>query len=352
MASSAAFASADQSRSRVLFHPPPLFGGHDDDRCRTMTRFVGRGPCSSCKYCSGHEQRVARLRGGALCSSEDDATLEERGSSVSASQISSSYHLIWSSGVWKKMALTTTSLLTLRLAASSGRVELPRVVQSVLHPAGCHHHSATASAPALVEGLVRLLLLPLLSGACCAVQIAIGALFAGAGCAGFNTYLGPLRPYFLSVMLVSAVSTMHSSWSSLLRNPARAAAVLTTWAVALLPEAVHARNDWLARRWGGSDNNDGVRGGIPMELLAARGATSDAVPARSVTLELIIPTMGCVACVNKIDSSVRGCSPRRGRVVQSSSWITDSPKGGKARVVLAADTSEDMDELVVDVQAV
>ena len=66
-----------------------------------------------------------------------------------------------------------------------------------------------------------------------------------------------------------------------------------------------------------------------------------------VTVELDIPSMGCAACINKIDSTISGMSG----VISSTSWLLDDPKGGRARIVIAANSTctDDVDEIIKSV---
>ena len=64
-----------------------------------------------------------------------------------------------------------------------------------------------------------------------------------------------------------------------------------------------------------------------------------------VTVELDIPSMGCVACINKIDSMLSGISG----VINSRSWLIDDAKGGRARMVISANSNDDFDEIIKSV---
>jgi hypothetical protein len=55
--------------------------------------------------------------------------------------------------------------------------------------------------------------------------------------------------------------------------------------------------------------------------------------------------MGCVACINKIESSLRQCAPSK--IVDAASWLDpDKLKGGRAKVSFVADSKEEMDSVV------
>mmetsp|Transcript_16552 Transcript_16552/g.28875 ORF Transcript_16552/g.28875 Transcript_16552/m.28875 type:complete len:90 (-) Transcript_16552:218-487(-) len=60
--------------------------------------------------------------------------------------------------------------------------------------------------------------------------------------------------------------------------------------------------------------------------------------------------MGCVACINKIESTLRDCAPDQ--IVSASSWLEEDRKGGCAKVDVFVDSEQDLDSLsrtVVDV---
>ena len=59
--------------------------------------------------------------------------------------------------------------------------------------------------------------------------------------------------------------------------------------------------------------------------------------------------MGCIACVNKIDSSIRKCDHAR-LITQEKSWLTDGPeRGGFAEVDICAKDAEKIDQVVQNV---
>ncbi len=70
-------------------------------------------------------------------------------------------------------------------------------------------------------------------------------------------------------------------------------------------------------------------------------------------VRLTIPTMGCVACVNKVDSSIRRCvSAANNNIREEKSWLADDlAKGGVAEVTLSGKTREEIDGVVEEVIA-
>ena len=57
--------------------------------------------------------------------------------------------------------------------------------------------------------------------------------------------------------------------------------------------------------------------------------------------EFIIPGMGCVACINKINNSLQ----RVAGVTESQAWLEDS--GGKARVQYGFGSDDDVQEIAL-----
>jgi copper chaperone CopZ len=61
------------------------------------------------------------------------------------------------------------------------------------------------------------------------------------------------------------------------------------------------------------------------------------------TIEMTIPSMGCVACIKKIDSSMRRCAPDQ--IEGTKSWLEPSGKGGRALVRAITSTEQEADRL-------
>lgn len=111
-----------------------------------------------------------------------------------------------------------------------------------------------------------------------------------------------------------------------------------------LPELVDVWNTNRSLRWQQKhaiDNNNNIE------------STSTTLPLPvNATLRLNIPTMGCVACVNKINLSLRQCASAA-NIRKETSWLTDSAaKGGMAELLLSVRTREELDVIVKEVVAV
>ena len=221
---------------------------------------------------------------------------------------SEAYYLVWSPKFVQKLALATTLLVCIRRF-------------------GIDHRLFGAFAKSLgwvPPGLVPNFLLPLISSSCCAIQLAVNAVSvavmgAGAGCLGFNTYLGPLRPYLLGAMV--AYHTVPSTAYTLVR-----------YAIALMPEAVSGWNELLRLRWRRNRNT------------VSKGEAN-----LQATVVVEVPTMGCVACVNKIESSLRNRAPDN--IESASAILNPKPateggkKGGKAKIQVRVSSKEELDDL-------
>ncbi|KAI2497583.1 hypothetical protein MHU86_16937 [Fragilaria crotonensis] len=83
---------------------------------------------------------------------------------------------------------------------------------------------------------MEMILLPLLSSACCSIQLLINVMVGAGSYAGFNKHLGPVRPYFL-VMLLSVVVPMIVT-----RNVMSWPEHVVQLFVAFLPELVRVWN--------------------------------------------------------------------------------------------------------------
>jgi copper chaperone CopZ len=217
-----------------------------------------------------------------------------------------SYFLIWSPGSLQKMIVSSLWLAVVHVYRD--------FIFGNLH--------SLLLTSALGSSAVNNLVLPLLSSACCAIQLILNVL--GVGCGGFNTYLGPLRPYFLSLLLylslaVHPPTTLSGIGVAGLRG-----------GMALLPEAVQFWNTYSS-----TDNKS---------LLSSQTLFEGGLQAK---VEFVVPTMGCVACVNKINSSLR-----LPKVVEGNSWLLSAPgeKGGKASVTIAARNDMELEAIIQEVQ--
>lgn len=115
--------------------------------------------------------------------------------------------------------------------------------------------------------------LGLLSSSCCMLQLILNAF--SVGCAGFNTVLGPVRPYFLAMTFF----LQGVAWRGVLMGAgssrAAALATLVVLPLSLLPEGLHA---WVQR------------------------TTSALGPRTEVSLD--VKGMGCTACTLKAKSAL------------------------------------------------
>eukprot|EP01082_Thalassiosira_pseudonana_P000855 g830.t1 g830 contig10:810676-811267(-) len=144
----------------------------------------------------------------------------------------------------------------------------------------------------------------------------------GFGCIGFNTYLGPIRPFLLPLLLTS-------TWKLLSQRSYGLASI--SLLIGFLPEVVHL--------WNASQTRQRFNSGTTPNFKTR------------ATLRLAIPSMGCVACVNKIDTSIRNCKYYvSSNINQERSWLTeDSQKGGMAELSIWASSSDDVQKIAEEV---
>ncbi len=152
------------------------------------------------------------------------------------------------------------------------------------------------------------------------MQLIINAL-SGFGCAGFNTVLGPVRPLLLPLLMLSTWNLLPQrslGWTSL------------SLFLAFLPELVYVFNSLDRIQWKKQKNV----------------SLQNALTAK---LQLACPTMGCIACVNKIDTSIRQCESANS-ITQEKSWLTEGPgKGGMAELHISSSSTEEIDEVIQNV---
>ncbi|KAG7363285.1 hypothetical protein IV203_026645 [Nitzschia inconspicua] len=222
---------------------------------------------------------------------------------------SSSYYLIWSPGFVMKFFWASASLWGIHMLQWD--TQLSKVVTqqwkgiSAAFPL-LSSRLATSAAPNVV--------LPLLSSSCCLLQLLINVMVGAGGCAGFNSILGPVRPLFLAILVSLNLHTGASLRQSLFR-----------YSLALMPEGVHYWNEYRKRQW---------------TLTAERAEATLDRPRVRATIMVDIPTMGCVACINKIESSLRNCAPDS--ILTASSWLEKDRKGGCAKLEVHVDSESDL----------
>jgi len=254
------------------------------------------------------------LRGGSSASALRVSTkLQAETRKDGAYYSAAAYHLVWSPGFVKKLVSSTLGLFFLRFMLMRSGLA-PQFVAS-----HCDNTLTPATTnPSLLAKTAELLILPLLSSSCCALQLIINSV-SGIGCAGFNTVLGPIRPYFLSFLLYSTVISFPGvgigHWIQ---------TALFSFVLSLLPELLYVWNERTVSK-------------KPMSVHPGAGV--------SATVELIIPSMGCVACVNKVDNSIQK-SCKSENLIESRSWLTENPKGGRAKFALMAGSKRDVDKIV------
>ncbi|CAE7302169.1 unnamed protein product [Symbiodinium natans] len=236
----------------------------------------------------GKAGKTTEIRGGFT-----NRGVSQRAGSRAESTLS--YYLLWSPGLFPKAVLSFASLLALQLLGG--------------HLSEMSGLRRPGSLP-LARRIWDMLLLPLLSSACCGIQLIINVLVGASGCAGFNKVFGPLRPYFLGALLSSLCI-------SILQGHASFRILALQCLLAFLPEVVHLWN-----------------------LRGARTRASVAPALGNLaTVELSVPGMGCVACINKVNSSLREVDG----VTSSEAWL--EKEGGRALVHCAAASETKVREL-------
>eukprot|EP00956_Cyclotella_meneghiniana_P039038 scaffold164369_cov48-Cyclotella_meneghiniana.AAC.2 len=279
--------------------------------------FIQRGRSTSHNSCySGWLQ----LRGGNTNNSLGGVPLKSHSAirittstNVKSSRVDlEKYHLIWSPGFWKKLLLSIVFWLSLETIQS--KLDITPV--SYRYNTFCHDNISQSSPFELI--------LPLLSSSCCAIQLIINAI-SGLGCAGFNTYLGPIRPFFLSVFGLLTWKQIQQ------RRPIWTAVSLI---LAFLPEGVFVWNKITEQHFHQTEES------LP------DNSQSATLPINAI-ITLDIPTMGCVACVNKIDSSIRGCGVSA-NIIDEKSWLKD--QGGVAELKVSAGSVDDIDKIALEVK--
>ena len=192
-------------------------------------------------------------------------------------------HLIWEAGFTRRFLLSLSLCAAVLLAAKHSQ-------EAWLHGMAFQAR-LTGWLMWLSHRLEWWSVLGLLSSSCCVLQLLLNAF--SLGCAGFNSWLGPLRP----LMLAITVSLQASMWRVALTGrregllvSATGATALTT-VLSLLPELLHL----YVHRHAAS---------------ARRGAAA----AADAEMCFRVEGMGCTACTAKVQRTVEalpgvaGCS--------------------------------------------
>ena len=150
-------------------------------------------------------------------------------------------------------------------------------------------------------------LVSLLSSACCALQLILNLM--SVGCAGFNTVLGPVRPFFLSLAFCGQLFM----WSQLKLDsqyPQAVKASVLTCVVSFMPEFLYIYN--RVRGSSPSMTTDSIGGSIGGSIGSSIGSSSvndsSTSSVKRETLRIKLENMGCIACVNTITNVLKACS--------------------------------------------
>lgn len=246
---------------------------------------------------------LALICGGAPSTTPTSTALDQNHASDPSPSSASAYNLIWSSGFSKNLSFATASLVVFHLFGGRSL--------------GKHFFSGARYLASPLASMFPNVLLPFLASACCLLQLAINFLLGAGGCAGFNTYLGPLRPYFISLL----------AYLTIISRPSKVASVsLIRFSIAFMPELMHFWNKYERYQWRRERTSE----------------TRDSL--LTAIVEIDVPTMGCVACINKIDASVRQCAPKH--ITDATSWLDSArPKGGRTKVQVSATSEAELNSI-------
>lgn len=151
----------------------------------------------------------------------------------------------------------------------------------------------------------------------------------------FYDISGPIRPFMLSVLIFTTAKLF----------PQRSIVwTIVSLSLGFLPEVLHLGNNYRVRVGNQTINNHD-------------GDESDSIQTSDTqfiaTLRLDVPTMGCVACVNKIDSTIRQFGLREKRnILEGVSWLNDGSKeGGTAELKITGSSSDEIETIKDEVIA-
>lgn len=140
-------------------------------------------------------------------------------------------------------------------------------------------------------------MLALLSSSCCALQMILNAF--SFGCAGFNSYLGPIRPTIMSAMIIAQSASWFVSLTQPLVN-VRTTAVSTALSLVMtfLPELLdlHTKRLSAVRRPASSNAASNLDIGR---------TSSHANEHNTSKAHFRLDTMGCASCVSTVSAIIR-----------------------------------------------
>ncbi len=231
----------------------------------------------------------------------NDSAYDEIASKATMSQ----YYLL-TPNVWAKKILPTSLLLVLLRLLFQKNHALSNLT---LYPSMPCHSNVSSS----LRSVVKYLILPSLASSCCLVQVIINFI-TGIGCIGFNSILGPMRPWAVSLQLFLTIQSIGMGEF----NPLP---LSMTWFLTFTPEIVALINH---RRYLVSHE----------QFVEIMGKTE----VEPIVVDLIVENMGCVACINKIESSMENSFPKK--LMRVESWLHHVKKGGQVRLFINASNEE------------
>jgi copper chaperone CopZ len=175
------------------------------------------------------------------------------------------------------------------------------------------------------HGMMWWSLFGLLSSSCCALQLILN-LF-NFGCAGFNTYLGPLRPCFLAV----TITLNARMWELALPNIGLPStpdyylpSIIVSTVLAIFLSVLPELTDWKNSRASSSYNT-----------LSSAAASLEVV--------LSLEGLGCVACTSAVQGAIKALASDR--VVSSTVALEEK----EARITLQCDEAEARKSVVPEI---
>jgi hypothetical protein len=339
VATASSFAPQQSSSPSMLVQHHPLEKNKNSAQQAASSAAASSATCIL--QASSSYDESSSFAAATSCSQNDNSILatettpsNSRNRKMSKKTDLSNYHLIWSPGALRKMSITTFCLLVIpRLVPESwksgGGLFATLVAGSTAAAASSSssssssmhcHASAAASATAttttttLLSFWGRNFALPLAASSCCLLQLGLN--FLSFGCAGWNSVLGPIRPYFLSLLLYTFITQrprrplLSYGWQAL---------------VALLPEMVHLYNKYSSAPAAPPSSR--------------RHSKENSESLHQVDIELDIASMGCAACIASINHALR----QQNHVVSASSQLKPlGAKGGTASIRLGVSSPNDV----------
>ena len=169
------------------------------------------------------------------------------------------------------------------------------------------HHAEELPSPS--QAMLKALVLGSISSSCCWIQLSLNLLsyigIINCGCAGFNAFLGPIRPLTRSVTIAWLIWNWCSSYNDtsadIIMNTSKAKCCRRERSRPILSSLLCIFLMFSPEVLTMYDQN--LKGGAFMDIFRQRNLDID-VETKVTRLNYVVDNMGCEACINAVEKLV------------------------------------------------